>query len=177
MCKQLILAQQINSHCMIVKYCFICNDNMIKNCLCPWYIVYCTKSTVRVCHFCTFCSLKRNKKCSCGSVVEHWVSSAKVVGSIPREHILTKMYNLYCKSLWIKASAKCINVRIKFSDQFIPSKFLCIYYRQGYYIVKDLILKCKLFCFKNATMHLCCVLNSFYTHSFIILYHLIIYSI
>ncbi len=28
--------------------------------------------------------------CSCGSVVEHCVSSAKVVGSIPREHILTK---------------------------------------------------------------------------------------
>ncbi len=24
--------------------------------------------------------------CSCGSVVEHCVSSAKVVGSIPREH-------------------------------------------------------------------------------------------
>ncbi len=32
---------------------------------------------------------------SCGSVVEHCVSSAKVVGSIPREHILTKkMYSL-----------------------------------------------------------------------------------
>ncbi len=28
--------------------------------------------------------------CSCGSVVEHCVSSAKVVGLIPREHILTK---------------------------------------------------------------------------------------
>ncbi len=26
--------------------------------------------------------------CSCGSVVEHCVSSAKVVGSIPRTHIL-----------------------------------------------------------------------------------------
>ncbi len=33
--------------------------------------------------------------CSCGSVVEHCVSSAKVLGSIPREHILTKkLYNL-----------------------------------------------------------------------------------
>ncbi len=32
---------------------------------------------------------------SCGSVVGHCVTSAKVVGSIPREHILTKkMYNL-----------------------------------------------------------------------------------
>ncbi len=28
-----------------------------------------------------------HKKCSCGSVVEHCVSSAKVVGSIPREHM------------------------------------------------------------------------------------------
>ncbi len=27
--------------------------------------------------------------CSCGSVVEHCVSSAKVVGSIPREHTFT----------------------------------------------------------------------------------------
>ncbi len=26
-------------------------------------------------------------QCSCGSVVEHCVSSAKVVGSIPREHM------------------------------------------------------------------------------------------
>ncbi len=25
-------------------------------------------------------------KCSCGSVIEHCVSSTKVVGSIPREH-------------------------------------------------------------------------------------------
>ncbi len=32
----------------------------------------------------------KEKQCSCGSVVEHCVSSAKVVGSIPREHILTK---------------------------------------------------------------------------------------
>ncbi len=32
--------------------------------------------------------------CSCGSVVEHCVSSVKVVGSIPREHILTLMYSL-----------------------------------------------------------------------------------
>ncbi len=52
-------------------------------------------------------------KCSCGSVEEHWVSSAKVVGSIPRfpvPHILTKkcITWLHCKSFWIKASAKCI---------------------------------------------------------------------
>ncbi len=37
--------------------------------------------------------------------LEHCVSSTKVVGSIPREHIPTKK-----KSLWIKASAKCTNV-------------------------------------------------------------------
>ncbi len=48
---------------------------------------------------------------SCGSVVEHCVSGAKVVGSIPREHTYwQKMYNLNVlyKSLWIKASGKCI---------------------------------------------------------------------
>ncbi len=34
-------------------------------------------------------------KCSRGSVVEHCVCSAKVVGSIPREHTYwQKMYNL-----------------------------------------------------------------------------------
>ncbi len=33
------------------------------------------------------------------------------MGSIPREHILTKC--IACKSLWIKASAKCVNVNIK----------------------------------------------------------------
>ncbi len=49
--------------------------------------------------------------CSCGSVVEQCVSSAKVVGSIPREHILT-IHVQHCKSLWIKASAKCINVNV-----------------------------------------------------------------
>ncbi len=45
------------------------------------------------------------------SVVEHCVSSAKVVGSIPREHTHWQyMYNL--NALWIKASAKCINVNV-----------------------------------------------------------------
>ncbi len=44
-------------------------------------------------------------QCSCGSavVVEHYVSSTKVVGLIPREHILT---------IQIKVSAKCINVNV-----------------------------------------------------------------
>ncbi len=46
---------------------------------------------------------------SCGSVVEHCV-----VGLIPREHILTKncIAWIHCKSLWIKASAKCIHVNV-----------------------------------------------------------------
>ncbi len=51
----------------------------------------------------------------CGSVVEHCVSSAKGCGFDSQgTHILTKMYNLnaICKSLWIKASAKCVNVNI-----------------------------------------------------------------
>ncbi len=42
--------------------------------------------------------------------LEHCVSSAKVVVSIPREHILTKKKCIdwmHCKSLWIKASVKC----------------------------------------------------------------------
>ncbi len=61
--------------------------------------------------------------CSCGSVVKHCVSSAKVVGSIPREHTYwqKKMITwMYCKSLWIKASAKCLNVM---STQEVLKKF------------------------------------------------------
>ncbi len=50
-------------------------------------------------------------KCSCGSVVKHCVSSAKVVGSIPREHMYWQYKCIACKSLWIKATAKCINVK------------------------------------------------------------------
>ncbi len=46
--------------------------------------------------------------------LEHCVSTAKVVGSIPREHMYWKKKKcitwMHCKSLWIKASAKCINV-------------------------------------------------------------------
>ncbi len=57
----------------------------------------------------------QTSKCSCGSVVEHCVSSAKVVGSIPREHMYWQKKSItwmHCKSLWIKASAKCINVNL-----------------------------------------------------------------
>ncbi len=48
-------------------------------------------------------------------MVEHCVSSAKGCGFDSQgTHILMKMYNLNanCKSLWIKASAKCININI-----------------------------------------------------------------
>ncbi len=43
-------------------------------------------------------------------MVEHCVSSAKVVGSIPREHTYWQykcIAWMHCKSLWIKVSAKC----------------------------------------------------------------------
>ncbi len=46
----------------------------------------------------------------CGSVVEHCVNRAKVVGSIPREHTYSQykcMAWMHYKSLWIKASDKC----------------------------------------------------------------------
>ncbi len=52
-------------------------------------------------------------------MVEHWLSSAKGCGfNSQGTHILTKMYSLnaHCKSLWIKASAKCINVNVSSHD-------------------------------------------------------------
>ncbi len=52
----------------------------------------------------------------CGSVEEHCASSAKGCGfdSQGTQILIKKMYNLKCncKSLWIKASAKCINVNV-----------------------------------------------------------------
>ncbi len=52
--------------------------------------------------------------CSCGSVVEHCISSAKGRGfNSQGTHILKKcIARMHCKSLWIKASAKCININI-----------------------------------------------------------------
>ncbi len=60
-----------------------------------------------------------NYKCSCGSVVEHCVSSAKGCGFDSQgTHILIKKKKciawMHCKSLWIKASAKCINVNVNY---------------------------------------------------------------
>ncbi len=40
-------------------------------------------------HFITMLKLLHTNKCPCGSVVEHVLAAQKVVGSIPREHILT----------------------------------------------------------------------------------------
>ncbi len=49
-------------------------------------------------------------------MVEHGASNAKIMGSIPRESkswskVKTVTW-MQCKSLWIKASAKCINVNV-----------------------------------------------------------------
>ncbi len=56
--------------------------------------------------------------------LEHCVSSAKVVGSIPREHMYWLKNVLpectHCKSLWIKASAKCINVNVNVKSKAFP---------------------------------------------------------
>ncbi len=57
--------------------------------------------------------------CSCGSVVEHCVSSAKGCGfNSQGTHILKIkcIAWMHCKSLWIKASAKCINVNVTERD-------------------------------------------------------------
>ncbi len=57
-----------------------------------------------------------DNNCSCGSVEEHCVSSAKWRGFNSKgTHILIRKFInciawMHCKSLWIKASAKCINV-------------------------------------------------------------------
>ncbi len=53
----------------------------------------------------------------CGSVVEHCVSNAKGCGfdSQGTQILITKCIPwMHCKSLWIKASAKCVNVNANF---------------------------------------------------------------
>ncbi len=53
--------------------------------------------------------------CSCGSVVDYCISSAKGCGfNSQGTHILIKkcIAWMQCKSLWIKVSAKCINVKM-----------------------------------------------------------------
>ncbi len=53
-------------------------------------------------------------------MVEHGTSNAKIMGSIPREskswsNVKTVTW-MQCKSLWIKASAKCINVNVNVKE-------------------------------------------------------------
>ncbi len=50
-------------------------------------------------------------------MVEHGASNAKIMGLIPREskswsNVKKTVTWMQCKSLWIKASAKCINVNV-----------------------------------------------------------------
>ncbi len=55
--------------------------------------------------------------------LEHCISSAKVVVSIPREHMYWQykcIAWMHCKSLWKKASAKCINVNVKCARRINP---------------------------------------------------------
>ncbi len=56
----------------------LCNNKLFKLISAHCY-------TLKLFKCSTVCSCMK-KKSSCGSVVEHFVSSAKVVGSIPREH-------------------------------------------------------------------------------------------
>ncbi len=69
--------------------------------------------------------------CSCGSVVEHCVSSAKGCGfNSQGTHMLIKKQCIACKSLWIKASAKCINVKLNVYMEFSRDiVILCLYAR------------------------------------------------
>ncbi len=66
-------------------------------------------------HSAAQCSRDRVNCIPVAQWLEHCVSSAKVVGSIPREHMYWQkkcITWMHCKSLWIKASAKCININI-----------------------------------------------------------------
>ncbi len=60
-------------------------------------------------------------QCSCGSVVEHCVSSANGCGfDSQRTRTLTQtcITWMHCESLWIKASAKCIKINVMMSVFF-----------------------------------------------------------
>ncbi len=73
----------------------------------------CVSVCVRACVRASECSL-----CVSAPVaqwLERCVGSAKFVGSIPREHMYWQykcITWMHCKSLWIKASDKCINVNV-----------------------------------------------------------------
>ncbi len=88
---------------------------------------------------CTRCSRSSYTPCVLvAQWLEHCVSSAKVVGSIPREHTYWQykcIAWMHCKSLWIKASAKCINVNVHcfvivyINDILIYSRSLAEYHQ------------------------------------------------
>ncbi len=92
------------------------------------------KSTMTAVHTTCVLYLKTSKLNASGVPVaqwlEHCVSSAKVVGSIPREHIYWQnkkcLTLMHCKSLWIKASAKCINVNVNMHEKLL--KVQCRYW-------------------------------------------------
>ncbi len=77
--------------------------------------------------------------------LEHCVSSTNVVGSIPREHKYWQykcIAWMHCKSLWIKASAKCISVNVnmrytvKSGSLIVTLKlFLLVYINLGLFSV------------------------------------------
>ncbi len=79
--------------------------------------------------------------------LEDCVSSAKIVGSIPREHTYWQkkcIAWMHCKSLWIKASAKwkctlVISVKLK-RKQFFIYFFHCIH-TQIFWIDVELFIK------------------------------------
>ncbi len=97
-------------------------------------------------------------KCSCGSVVEHCVSSAKGCGFDSQEkHILMKkcIAWMHCKSLWIKASAKCINVKprtVHFRQEEPASPAFIVRNRP---IRLDMTLWQSVYCFVYSVVHRC----------------------
>ncbi len=94
-------------------------------------------------------------ECSCGSVVEHCVRSAKVVGSIPREHTYKKCIAwMHCKSLWIKAFAKCINVNVELKSTLLLSLFIFLFGKSPLYLIYQLI-SCMILFFSWMSTSLC----------------------
>ncbi len=70
--------------------------------------------------------------CSCGSVVEHCVSSAKGCGfNSQGTHLLIKTKEMYSlNKLWIKASAECMHIKCKINVYCIEWKDIIKYKKQ-----------------------------------------------
>ncbi len=113
-------------------------------------------------------------------LVEHGASNAKIMGSIPREskrwqNVETVTW-MQCKSLWIKASAKCINVNVNVKKRCAHSKQLCLilcwlcWFKSSWSVVphvassmkqavtifsgQSVISRVYMSCFVNGTVHL-----------------------